>query len=287
MNRIKFAVLLFVAVLFGAVPSFAQQITPPVGEVGHVQGGVYFSAAYAGWQGRVLSGNSTTGAGSTIVVQQPGALPDGYSIPLSSIFPAAAPFVPVQITDANPEVIVPTAVSAPSTCPTGAAGPINSQCVTITANIANSHGVSAFVSSGDSGIMEAITDAGANGGGLVYWTTDTGSVTLNTGGLTTTTTAKIPTQFVNMGASARVTTTITTSANWSVGAATTGASAICTANSTLTAGTTCIANQTSTVSLSGTTNALQAITFTMGTSNPGAGAVKARVWGWTPVQSTI
>jgi hypothetical protein len=120
-------------------------------------------------------------------------------------------------------------------------------------------------------------------GGLVYWVADTGVVTLTTSGLTTTTTTLIPTTFYNLGASAIVKTTITTSANWAVGIS--GATAIfCSANATKTAGTTCLANQVAPAT-TGTTQALTAVLFTMGTSNPGAGAIKARVWGFTPVQT--
>jgi hypothetical protein len=50
----------------------------------------------------------------------------------------------------------------------------------------------------------------------------------------------------------------------------------------MTAGTTCLATQIAPTSL-GTTSALEAVVFS-GTGTPGAGAIKARVWGWTPVQ---
>jgi hypothetical protein len=280
---VKKYLLVALAVLAFAIPGVAQQITPPVGEVGHIQGGVYYAPAYASWRSQVVSGNTTTGAGSTIVVTLPGALPDGYTIPLTSLFPSAAPFVPVAIVDANSETFTPTAVSY-AACPQGTAGPIGSQCATLTGTIANTHGASALVTSGDSGIMEAITDAATAGGGLVFWITDTGVVTLNTGALTTTTTTKIPTQYYSLGVAARVTTTITTSANWAVGSAASG-TAFTSVNATLTAGTTALANIQTSTALTGTTNALQAVVFTMGTSNPGAGAIKARVWGYTPVQS--
>lgn len=274
-------------------PLAAAQTAPTIVPFGqnfgyqHRVGALYFAPAYATWQGTILTGNAATGSQSIIVTANSGgvsgvaSLADGYSVPLATVFNTNTP---ITIMDANQETVTPSSVSAPSGCPAGFIGVGSStQCVTITATFANTHGASAPVVSGDAGIFEAITDAGNTGGGLVYWTADTGVVTLSTGGLTTTTTTKVPSNFISMGASARVTTTITTSANWAVGISGSTA-AFCTANSTLTAGTTCLANMNSPATV-GTTQALTAILFTMGTSNPGAGAIKARVWGWTAVQA--
>ena len=55
--------------------------------------------------------------------------------------------------------------------------------------------------------QEAMNDAGNNGGGSVFCTFDCGRITLNTGGLTTTSTCLIPKTFDNAGASLYVTTT--------------------------------------------------------------------------------
>jgi hypothetical protein len=198
---------------------------------------------------------------------------------LTSVFNTSTP---VAINDGNAETITPTGVSIGS-CPAGNLGVGGTAlCATLTATINNTHGQSAPVNSGDLGIEEAITDAGAQGGGTVFWMVDTGIVTLSTSGLTTTTTVKVPTNFYGIGAAARVTTTITVTASWAVGISG-STSAFCSANSTLTAGTTCLANQASPASV-GTTSALTAILITGATSNPGAGAVKVRVWGFTPVQ---
>ena len=253
----------------------------------HNLNGVWYAPAYATWQATVLSGNAATGSQSILVTCNSGGvqgvcqLADGYSVPLTSIFNTNTP---IYLMDANFETVTPTAVSIGACTPGFLGVGAATQCATITATFANTHGASAPVVSGDAGIFEAITDAGAAGGGVVYWQVDTGIVTLNTGGLTTTTTTKVPTNFYNLGAAARVTTTVTVTASWAVGIS--GATGIfCSANSTLTAGTTCLANQAAPAT-TGTTSALTAILITGATSNPGAGAVKARVWGWTPVQPT-
>jgi hypothetical protein len=276
----------------GLSSTAAGQSAPSIAFMGqkaqfaHNLNGVWYAPAYATWQATVLSGNSATGSQTIIVTCSSGGvqgvctLADGYSAPLTSIFNTNTP---ITLLDANVETVTPSAVGSPSPCPSGFLGVGSStQCVTVTATFASTHGASAPIVSGDAGIFEAITDAGASGGGVVYWQVDTGIVTLTTSGLTTTTTTKVPTNFYNMGAAARVTTSITVTASWAVGIS--GATGIfCSANSTLTAGTTCLANQASPAS-TGTTSALTAILITGATSNPGAGAVKARVWGWTPVQ---
>jgi hypothetical protein len=284
----KFVLALVVALLLSAVGVNAQGTFPgnPQGaSYLHRVGGIYYALGYSTWQANIISGNTSTGAGQSVIIY-PGSvgvetLADGSTIPLTSVYNTNVP-IWLDYGQANAEVVTPTAVSI-STCPGGNLGVGGAaQCVTITATINNTHGQSAVVTSGDFGIQEAITDAGAQGGGTVFWMVDTGIVTLNTGGLTTTTTTKVPTNFYGIGAAARVTTTITVTASWAVGIS--GATgAFCSANSTLTAGTTCIANQVAPAT-TGTTSALTAILITGATSNPGAGAVKARVWGFTPVQ---
>lgn len=253
----------------------------------HRVGNIFYSQGYATWASVVISGNTSTGSGVSIVVYPgPGSgvetLADGATIPLATIYTTSTP-IGVDIGQGNGEIFTPTAVSI-GPCPAGNLGVGgSSQCATLTGTLNNTHGQSALVTSGDAGIEEAITDAGNQGGGLVFWQVDTGIVTLNTGGLTTTSTTKVPTNFYNAGCSARVTTTITTSTNWAVGIS--GATGIfASANSTLTAGTTALANQVAPAS-TGTTSALTAVLITVTGANAGAGAVKARVWGWTPVQA--
>lgn len=264
----------------------------PFGQIGcsgsggsHRVGTLFFAPCYATWQALILSGNAASGSQSIIIVPQGASggtgvtLADGTALALPVVFNTNTP---ITINDANAETVTPTAVTIGS-CPSGFLGVGNvAQCATVTATFSNTHGASALVYSGDAGIFEAITDAGNIGGGLVYWIADTGIVTLSTSGLTTTTTTKVPTNRSSTGCAARVTTTITVTASWAVGTTASGAS-FCSANSTLTAGTTGIANQIAPTS-TGTTSALEAVVFTGATSNPGAGAIKARVWGFTPVQ---
>lgn len=250
----------------------------------HGVGGLYIAPAYATWQGYVLIGNNSTGAGQSITIYPgPGnveCLADQTCLPLAIFYNVN---VPILINDANFETITPTAVSI-GTCPAGNIGVGGSaQCATITATIANVHGQGAPAVSGDNGIMEAVTDAGNNGGGLVYWQANTGIVTLNTGGVTTTTTTKVPTVYISMGGAGRVTTTVTTSTAWAVGAAG-GTTDFCTAQTTMIAGTVCNVVALSSPTSRGTgAVALTSILFTM-TGTPGAGAIKAQVWGYTPVQ---
>lgn len=278
---------------FPLTPAAGAQTAPSIVFLGqkqnlqHAVGGIFYAPAYATWNATELntiaSGSQTItvtcNSGGVVGVCQ---LSDGYSVPLTSIFNTNTP---ITLLDANTETVTPSAVGSPAPCGAAFLGVgAATQCINVTATFSNAHGASAVIVSGDAGIEEAITDAGASGGGLVYWIADTGIVTLNTGALTTTTSTKIPTNRSSTGAAAKVTTTITTSANWGVGSAASGVS-FCSANSTLTAGTTCVANQVAPTS-TGTTSALEAVVFTMGTSNPGAGAIKARVWGFTPVQPT-
>lgn len=283
--------LLGLAVAF-AMPLFAQQQGPafsPSESNLHRVGGVYYALAYSTWRGTIIQGNAATGSGNSIIVAGPTALTDGVLLPAATVFNTN---VPIYIQDSSnsglSETVTPSSVTV-GPCPAGNAGlgsnTGNGQgCATITGTFNYLHGASAPVVSGDSGIEEAITDAGNNGGGNVFWVADTGIVTLNTGGTTTTTTTFVPTLYINFGASARVTTTITTSASWAVGTASHTAQ-FCSADSTLTAGTTCVANQVA-PSVVGSSTALTAVLFTMGTSAPGAGAIKARVWGYTPVSAS-
>lgn len=250
--------------------------------------GVYFSPAYGPgrWGASIVTGNSSTGSQTDVFCPWFVTLQDGRVIqPFAA---ANATFAPITVDiGANSEVVTPTA-TAQVAAPVGAPGA--QPCASVTASFSNTHtgaggGGVLNVYSGDLGIQEAINDASLNGGGLVYWEADTGSVTLNTGALTTTTTTKVPANFISVGGNARVTTTITTTTNWAVGIAG-STSAFCTANATLTAGTTCIANMNS-ASTVGTTTGLTAILFTFTVANPGAGAIHAKVWGYTAAQSNF
>jgi hypothetical protein len=266
----------FFLVLASVIPAFAQG--PAFGY--HNMGGIYYAPIYNTWRATIVSGNTGTGSGTSIVVSAPTSLIDGYAVNPASVFNTN---VPILVNDNNSETVTPTSVSIGS-C--GAFGNAPSgTCATVTGTFNNTHGAGSalIVQSGDNGIEEALTDAGNFGGGLVFWQVDTGNVTLSTSGATTTTTTKIPTQYINFGASAIVETTIATATNWAIGVAS-HTSAFCSANSTLTAGTTCIANQVA-PTVTGTTTALTALLITTTGSQTTAGVVKTRVWGYTPVQA--
>jgi hypothetical protein len=283
--------MLVSALLLSAAGVFAQGTFPGNFQQSsslHRVGGTFYALGYSTWSSVLISGNTSTGAGVSVVVY-PGSttatetLADGTPVPLAVVFNTNTPIL-VDIGQGNAEVVTPTSVSF-GPCPGGNLGVGGSAtCATVTGTFANTHGQSAIVTSGDFGIEEAITDAGNQGGGTVFWMVDTGIVTLSTGGATTTTTTKVPTQIYGIGAAARITTTVTTATTWSVGSTTGGAAIFCSSNSTMTAGTTCIANQVA-PAVTGTTQALTTILFTF-TGTPGAGAIKARVWGYTPVQAS-
>lgn len=283
MNFIKRISLVFATLLLLAGAQVAQAQNPQQQSYLHRVGNLYYALGYSTWQATVLTGNSSTGAGTSITVFAQGAngvvtLADGSAISLASVFNT---LTPITIADANQETFTPTSVTLAPCTPGNLGVGSSNQCATVTGTIANLHGASAVIFSGDFGVGEALTDAGNQGGGVVFWQVDTGIVTLSTGGVTTTTGIKVPTNRSSIGCAARVTTTITTSTTWGVGSTASGVS-FCSASSTMTAGTTGVATQVAPTSI-GTTQALEAVVFTM-TGTPGAGAIKARVWGFTTVQ---
>ena len=125
--------------------------------------GVFVAANFAygtnpGCTGGILvSGNTTTGAGSVIVVRsaQPN-IPAQVKLPDGSYLDPYATTTPITINDATPETVTPTAVS------------INTDgTVSITANLSHTHGQGAMIASGSIGLQEAINAASAAGGGVV------------------------------------------------------------------------------------------------------------------------
>ncbi len=265
------AALLLSVSLFGQSP--IQQGSPL-----HKVGGLYFSVGYNTWNSYIVTGNTSTGASTSITVTSPGPLQDGSLIPAQNIFTTSNY---VLINDANAETFLPSAVSF-ANCPVGTSGVSQGVCATLTGTINNTHGTGAVIASGSAGIGEAMSDAAAHGGGLVYWEANTGNVTLSLTGLTTTTTTYVPTTYYQTGAAAIVETTITGLTAWEIGVS--GATTSFTsANSTLTAGTTAVANQVAPAH-TGTTQALTAVLITATVADATAGVVKAKLWGWTPVQ---
>jgi len=251
--------------------------------------GTFFAPAYSTWQAIVIQGNSTTGAGTSIIVVPQGGGPggtitlqDGSAIQLASIFNTSTP---IRVQDANAETVTPTGVTI-AACSPGFLGVGSSNiCVTITGNFSNTHGASAYVGSGDGGIEEAVADAGANGGGLVYWEADCGAVTLNTGGLTTTTTnCQVPLSFISMAGSAVVKTTITTATSFSLGTTTT-TTAFVNGCTNLTAGLNCQQFQAAPTKVAGASLALTPILITAAGGTPGAGVVHVKAFGYSQVNS--
>ena len=282
----RFTLWLVAAVLLTAV-SFAQNLQQM--SRAHYVAGVYSAPAYATWQAVVVQGNSSTGSGVSIIVAPQGAgaqgggmtLADGSSIPLTAIFNTN---VPIALADANAETVTPSSVSI-GNCPGGNVG-ADVVCATITGTFNNTHGPGAIVVSGDNGLQEAITDAGNQGGGMVYWQNDGGIVSLSTSGATTTVCSScIPAGALVLGVVSRVTTTITgCSGGWELGDGTT-ATRFTAANGTLTAGTVSNANLQTTSGVASTTTgmlaaAAKSIVNTCVTSNASAGAVHVRAFGY-------
>lgn len=241
-------------------------------------GGLYVSKDFTNWNATISTGCAASGT-SIVVTWGSAVLPDGTEfLPFDN---SSGQFPPIIVgSGATQETVVPTSVSNAYYGRSGVAFQVCT--ITVSGGFTNAHYPGEQVVSGDQGIVEALNTASARGGGPVLWMADTGTVTLSTTGLTTTTTTKVPGSFYNQGCAARVTTTITTSASWAVGIS--GATTIfASANSTLTAGTTAVANQAAPAT-TGTSQALTAILITAGTSNAGAGAVHVRAWGYTAAQ---
>jgi hypothetical protein len=152
----------------GAAPlSYAQQINT-FGNPSPLSrpGGVFYATAFNTYHARILSGNSSTGSGTSITVTAPPALADGTTIDIHNLW-SNGPLVPISVNDANAEIVTPTSVSY-ATCPAGNLGVGGSPlCATITGTFNNVHGQSADVTSGTYGLQEAIDMAFLSGGGEV------------------------------------------------------------------------------------------------------------------------
>lgn len=309
----RFKTILFAYVLFdlliggicgGLFPlsqlAAAQQtgVPAPVNQPSYANG-VYYAPNFGQWSLKLAS--AITASSTTVFTVNKGyvSTPDGIV------------FVPLR---ANEKIWIGTGtlaeiatISSISGCNLAAVDGSTPVCtITLTGTTTNSHNVPEAITSADSGIMEAISFAenavgttangvaqGSTGGGVaggqVYFEADCGIITLNTGGLTTTSSCFVPNQFFNAGSASRVSTTITVTASWAVGIVN-NTSAFSTANATLTAGTTAYGVQgTPAVALvtGATSPNLTAVLITGATSNPGAGAVKTKVWGYTAVQPSF
>lgn len=240
--------------------------------------GVFDSTKYNGWGAYILSGNLATGSQPITVCPAMVALPDGRVI--QPMAPANNVYPPLTI-DAQASSLVETVTPTAYSLVAPVSGTGNVACAAITATFANLHSASYSTSqviSGDQGVQEAINDASLNGGGLVFWQIDPGTVMLNTGGQSTSLgSVKIPTRSVVTSATARVTTTITgCTGGWSLGYST--GTEFGSANTTLTAGTT---TDSSTLVPNYTFNAAAAVPVAFCTTAAAtAGAIHGHIVGY-------
>lgn len=107
--------------------------------------------------GVLLSGNSATGAGTSVIVRSPEPFaPATVKLPDGSWLDPYATTAPILVNDANQETVTPTGVA------------INTDgTVTITGNFTHTHGQGSMICSGTAGLQEAINAASAAGGGVV------------------------------------------------------------------------------------------------------------------------
>jgi len=256
--------------IFAALPAQAQRNQ-------HVSGGVRIASAYNTWQATV-EGGTYTGTVSVIVYPAIVTLSDGYSFnPFSTSNP-----ILIGV-GSNQQSLTPSAASS-GNCPTGFGGP--QPCETLTLALgSDTYGQGDPIVSGSGGIDEAALDAANYGGGSVFFDIDCGVITLSTSGATTTSNCtNIPKTFTNLGASVYVTTTITTSASYSIGIAS-STTAWVNACTSLTAGTTCsqfVGAPAKTATGTGVTALLVTANATAG-----AGAVHVKVWGYIGAQSNF
>jgi hypothetical protein len=284
--------------LASLVASAQLNLTSPVTNQSSFSGEFYDAPAYGAWQIAVFGLGSTAGGTYSISLYAPAiTLADGRRVAIfgNSTLPA------ITIgSGATTETVTPSSATGCGAVNTNAAA--QGSCV-LTATFANAHGKGDIIVSGDSGYQEAVNDAANNGGGNVFWYFDTGVLALATGATTTTysqattgATTGAPSNFFPIGSyvlgvTGRVTTTITSACTgWEIGDGTTAAR--WTANNTgLTAGT--VATNTGaawTTGIASTTTgysmaANKSMVITCAGGNPGAGAVRVKAWGYTPVGS--
>jgi hypothetical protein len=165
--------------LLAATGALAQQPSP-LSRVG----GTFYATAYGSWSARVISGNTTTGAGTSIIVSAPSGLNDGSTPPIQNLLSPVF-LNPIKVNDNNSETVTPTAITI-APCPAGNVGVGGSQnCATITGTFNNTHGASAYVISGTFGLQEAINSAATSsntyGGAVVVdsaWTAAGGTTAM-------------------------------------------------------------------------------------------------------------
>lgn len=126
-------------------------------------GGTFYAPAFFGTGLRLLSGNSTTGSASVIIVGSTGGvggvqLPDGTTVSLQTLFNTLTPMT-FDWGQGASESVTPTAVSV-GTCSAGNLGIGGSvQCATFTGSFNNTHGQNAVVVDSSFGLQTAINYA--------------------------------------------------------------------------------------------------------------------------------
>jgi hypothetical protein len=265
--------------------AMAQQYTSPGSDISMIGGRIFYAQEYNLKSAGVfiVGGNNATGSQSITLSTGSVKLRDGRAV---------VPFavgVPITINDANQETVT---IAAVSNCfPTGQIqDPFNPQATlcTITASFTKLHGAMASVWSGDSGFLEALNDAGNNGGGVVFWSIDCGQIAVSITGTTTTVASGpclyVPKAFTNGGGSVYVESTITSAVSYSLGI-TSSTAAFITSCTALTAGTNCYLFQTAPGSVAvGTGMSALLITANTEATTP-AGVIHATVWGYTAAQA--
>src|ERR1700690_2680338 len=162
-----FAIALSVILVLGIVGiSSAQQIPGNPSPLSHV-GGLFYASAYSTWHSNIISGNTTTGSGTSIVVTPPSALLDGTPIAVQTAWNSAFLAAPL-IQDGNAETATAMTAISYSTCPAGNLGiggtPV---CPTLTGTFANTNGQPPIVVDGHFALPPAAAAAASQGGGQV------------------------------------------------------------------------------------------------------------------------
>lgn len=164
---IALSIVLALGILgIGNITISAQQIPGNASPLSHV-GGMFYASAYSTWHSTIISGNTTTGSGTSITVTPPTAMLDGTPIAVQIAWNSVLLNAPL-IQDGNAETATAMTAISYSTCPAGNLGiggtPI---CATLTGTFANTHGQSAIVTDGTFGLSSALAAAYAAGGGQV------------------------------------------------------------------------------------------------------------------------
>jgi hypothetical protein len=276
----NFAVGFALTILMAATAFGQLNLTTPTGPTR------YNASDYNYAPVSVYSGSTATSSSYTITLYAPGVTLSNHRIvaifgntAVASQNVALPPFTIGNPGSSNQETVTSYTVSGCNNIGTGASQYGNCQ---LTATFTYAHGRGDIISSADNGFQEAMNDAANNGGGQVYWNIDCGIITLSTSGATTTSTCLVPKTFQDGGASVHVTTTVTTSASYSIGI-TSSTAAWITSCTNLTAGLGCALFQTGPTAVEqGASTGDLLITAN---ATAGAGAMRVRVWGESQAQS--